>query len=242
MIRVEQLGLTAGSFALSDVSFHVASGEYFVLMGPNGSGKTLLMSCLCGIVRCRAGKIIVDGRDVTRLEPRRRNVGYVPQDYGLFPHLNVERNLTFSLIARGLTDAKYYDHLNSLVAMLRLGGLLKRMPGVLSGGERQKVAFARALAPMPKILMLDEPVNALDRPTCREVLSDLRRVQRELGVTTIHICHDLTEAAAVADRAGVMIAGRLVQTGTLAELAASPADAAVARLLDANPTALKISL
>lgn len=237
MISVDKLSLTAGSFELFGVSFHVSAGEYFVLMGPNGSGKTLLMSCLCGLARCREGTIIIDNRDVTHLEPRLRNIGYVPQNYDLFPHLSVERNLTFSLSVRGLADAKYYDHLNKLIGILNLGGLLKQMPGVLSGGERQKVAFVRALAPMPKILMLDEPVSALDRPTCREVLADLRRVQRELGVTTIHICHDLVEASTVADRAGVMNAGRLVQIGTLAELAASPADPAVARLLDVASTA-----
>jgi len=231
VIRVRDLSFRAGDFEVRDVSLDVARGEYFVLLGPNGSGKTLLVSCLCGLIRARAGRIEIGGRDVTRAEPRLRRIGYVPQDYGLFPHLDVARNVTFALRAAGVRRAAALAAVAPLVETLGLGRLLDHRPDTLSGGERQKVALARALALRPSLLLLDEPVSALDGPTRAEVLEQLRRVQREFAVTTIHVCHSIDEAAAVADRAGVMIAGRLVQTGRLEDLIERPADAGVARLL-----------
>ncbi len=231
MIRVRDLSFRAGDFEVRDVSLEVARGEYFVLLGPNGSGKTLLVSCLCGLIRARAGRIEIDGRDVTRAEPRLRRIGYVPQDCGLFPHLDVARNVTFALRATGVGWAAALAAVAPLVETLGLGRLLDHRPDTLSGGERQKVALARALAIRPSLLLLDEPVSALDGPTRAEVLEQLRSVQREFAVTTIHVCHSIDEAAAVADRAGVMIAGRLVQTGRLRDLIERPADAGVARLL-----------
>jgi len=231
MIRVRDLVFRAGDFTVRDVSLDVAGGEYFVLLGPNGSAKTLLVTCLCGLIRAERGSIAIDGRDVTCAEPRRRHIGYVPQDYGLFPHMNVARNVTFALRARGVGHGAALERLGPLIDLLGLRDLLAHWPLTLSGGERQKVAVARALAVEPALLVLDEPVSALDWPTRAEVLEQLRRVQRELGVTTIHVCHGLDEAAAVADRAGVMIAGRLVQTGSLEELIARPAGPEVARLL-----------
>jgi ABC-type sugar transport system ATPase subunit len=231
VIRVRDLSFRAGDFEVRDVSLDVARGEYFVLLGPNGSGKTLLVSCLCGLIRALAGRIEISGRDVTRAEPRLRRIGYVPQDYGLFPHLDVARNVTFALRAAGVRRAAALAAVAPLVETLGLGRLLDHRPDTLSGGERQKVALARALAIRPSLLLLDEPVSALDGPTRAEVLEQLRRVQRDFAVTTIHVCHSIDEASAVADRAGVMIAGRLVQTGRLRDLIERPADAAVARLL-----------
>jgi len=231
MIRIRGLSFRAGDFAVRDVSLDVASREYFVLLGPNGSGKTLLIHCLCGLIRAEGGTIQIDGEGVTRLEPRLRRIGYVPQDYGLFPHLSVARNVTFALRAQGMTHAAALEKVAPLLETLHLGQLLDHSPGTLSGGERQKVALARALALRPRLLLLDEPTSALDGPTRAEVLDQLRRVQRELSVTTMHVCHNIDEARAVADRAGVMIHGRLVQTGPLEELLARPASPEVARLL-----------
>jgi ABC-type sugar transport system ATPase subunit len=236
MIRTLGLSFRAGDFHVRDVSLDVASGEYFVLLGPNGCGKTLLLSCLCGLIRAAAGRIEINGQDVTHRQPRLRRIGYVPQDYGLFPHLRVARNITFALRAAGLWHREALRKAQPLIERLNLGRLLGHWPATLSGGERQKVALARALTLQPSVLLLDEPTSALDGPTRAEVLQTLRRTQRELGVTTIHVCHNIDEASAVADRAGVMIGGRLVQTGTLAELLARPADAQVARLLQAGTT------
>jgi len=231
MIRLRDLAFHAGDFTVRDVSLDVPSAEHSVLLGPNGSGKTLLVSCLCGLIRPDAGTVEIGDRDVTRLEPRRRAIGYVPQDYALFPHLSVARNITFALRPRGVPHRRALGQVAGIIDTLHLAPLLDHAPATLSGGERQKVALARALAHRPKVLLLDEPVSALDMPTRDEVLERLRLVHRRFGVTTLHVCHSITEARAVADRAGVMIDGRLAQTGPLDDLLAHPADAQVARLL-----------
>lgn len=233
MLQVDKLQLRAGDFQLHQVTLRLAPGEYFVLMGPTGSGKSLLAKCVCGLIRPGGGRVLIDGRDITSLAPRFRRVGYVPQDGGLFPHMNVAKNITFGLRVGGLSHAKALKRAERLIQTLSLRPLLDRSTLHLSGGERQKVAVARALAGEPKLLILDEPVSALDGPTQREVCAELRRVQRQLGMPTIHICHRLYEAQAVADRVGVLVAGRLVQTAPLAELIAQPASPAVARLLNA---------
>ena len=232
MIEASNLSLQAGTFRVQDVSLHVGDGEYFVLMGATGSGKSLLVKCLCGLVRAETGRILVDGRDVTDLEPRARRVGYLPQEYALFPHLSVARNITFARRARGDSHARALRDARPVVEMLGLAALLDRRPETLSGGEQQRVALARALASRPRLLVLDEPVSALDEPTRREVCEELRRVEREFRLATIHICHNTEEAQALADRVGIMDAGRLVQSGPLDELRARPASRAVARLLN----------
>lgn len=237
MIQIRSLSLRAGDFRVRDVSLDLAAGEYFVLLGPNGSGKTLLIHCLCGLLRAESGSLVIGDRDVTGAEPRLRRIGYVPQDYGLFPHMNVARNLTFALRAAGRPHADALRELAPLIETLHLAHLLDHSPQTLSGGERQKVALARALALRPELLLLDEPVSALDGPTRAEVLEQLRTVQHQFCVTTMHVCHSIDEAETVADRAGVMIDGRLVQTGKLAELMARPANAEVARLLQVKRNA-----
>ncbi len=232
MIELKSLALQLGDFALENVSLNLADGEYFVLMGRTGAGKTLVIKCICGLIRPSGGSIVLDGRDVTRLEPRFRHVGYVPQDCGMFPNMNVARNITFALRARGMSWRQGLKEVRPLVEMLSLETLMDRGTRDLSGGERQKAALARALAARPKVLLLDEPVSALDEPTRRDVCEELRRIQRTFGVTTVHVCHNTAEARAVADRVGIIHAGRLVQTGTLEELTANPADETVASLLD----------
>ena len=231
MLKVQNFGFRVGSFELYDVCLHVRDREYFVLMGATGSGKSLLIKSICGLTRARGGRITIGGRDVTDLPPRLRGVGYVPQDSCLMPHLSVLRNVTFALEVAGLPKKQAAGEIGPIVESLGIGGLLNRSTVNLSGGERQKVALARALASRPKLLLLDEPVSALDEPTRREICSVLRRVQREFGVATIHVCHSRQEAAAVYDRLGVMSQGRLVQTGLLDELTDNPADEAVRRLL-----------
>ena len=231
MLEVENLSLQAGDFRVRGICLGVGTGETFVLMGPTGSGKSLLARCICGLVRAEAGYIRIGGRDVTALEPRRRRVGYVPQDGALFPHMSVARNLTFAPRVGGTRHAAALREMRPLVGLLGLDPLLDRHPDTLSGGERQKVALARALATQPDLLVLDEPLSALDEPSRREVSTLLRRVQREVRVATIHICHNTEEAESLADRVGIMHAGELVQTGTIDALRRAPAGPAVARLL-----------
>ncbi len=235
MIELDGISLSAGQFRIQDVALAVGAGEYFVLMGRTGSGKSLLIKTICGLRRPSAGRVAIDGRDVTALEPRRRHVGYMPQDCGLLPHLTVRGNIEFPLRAHGARRADRRRAVDALADMLHLGDLLRRRCDYLSGGERQKVALARALAAGPKLLLLDEPVSALDEPARREVCAELREVQRRLGLATIHVCHSLEEARSVADRVGVLDAGRLQQTGTIADLTAAPAGEAVARLMNVSP-------
>ena len=233
MLRVENLSLKAGDFRLREVSVGVEREEYFVLMGPTGSGKSLLARCVCGLIRPLSGTIRVGGRDVTALPPRHRHVGYVPQQASLFPHMTVARNITFALRGRRQSHRRALGRVGPLIDLLSLGSLLDRRPGTLSGGERQKVAIARALAASPKVLILDEPVSALDEPTRHEVCRELTRLHKELGVPTLHICHSVAEAHLVADRVGVLVAGSLVQTAPLSEALDHPATGDVARLLGA---------
>jgi ABC-type Fe3+/spermidine/putrescine transport system ATPase subunit len=229
MIRVQGLGYQVGAFSLRRVTLQVEPGEYCVLLGPTGSGKTLLIECLCGLLRPSAGTIEIGGRDVTHLAPRLRGIGYVPQHSGLFPHLNVRRNITFPLRTRHLTASERRERLEPLAELLRLKPLLDRWPAHLSGGERQKVALARALAARPRLLLLDEPVSALDEPSREHLCAELRRIQRQLQVTTIHVSHSIEEAFSVGDRAAVLHEGRLVQAAPLAELLRRPASEFVAR-------------
>jgi ABC-type sugar transport system ATPase subunit len=230
MIDILDICLSAGKFQLRNASLRVRAGEYFVLMGRTGSGKTLLLKCICGLLHPLAGSVAIDGCDVTHLDPRDRNLGYMPQDTGLFPHMNVLRNITFSLRARGSGLDEALRLAMPLVEMLGIALLLERDCRDLSGGEKQKVALARALACRPKALLLDEPVSALDEPTRAEVCAELRRVQQALNLSVIHVCHSLAEAA-IADRVGVIDDGRIQQTGPLRQLCENPATPAVARLM-----------
>jgi len=234
MIEVRDLSMRAGEFHVREVNLSVEPGQYFVLLGPTGSGKTLLISCLCGLIKATGGQVTIGGEDVTALEPRLRGIGYVPQNCGIFAHMSVAKNLTFPLRVQGNSHRRALKQIESLIDILRLGPLLHRSAEGLSGGEQQMVALGRALAVRPKLLLLDEPVSALDEPTRRSVCAEIRRVQRELMVATIHVCHNLDEALSVADRAGVMYQGRLIQTGTLDDLMFRPRTEAVGRLTRAE--------
>ena len=234
MIGVTGISFRAGDFAIRDVSLRVEDGQYFVLMGRTGSGKSLLVKCICGLIRPESGQIVVGGRDVTNLEPRLRRIGYVPQEGALFPHMDMAHNITFSLRMAGVQHDEALRRSLPIIEMLHLRPLLARGVESLSGGEMQKVALARALGARPAVLILDEPVSSLDEPTRREVCGELRRVHAELKVATIHICHNMKEAADLADRICIMHDGRLVQCGTLDQLRRSPANAAVAALVNAD--------
>ena len=231
MLRIERLSFRVGNFQLREVSLRIEPMEYFVLMGATGSGKSLLAKSVCGLLCPASGSVFIDGRDVTQLEPRFRKVGYVPQEYGLFPHLTVVRNLTFALESASIRRRTAFEQIGPIVESLGLEPLLQRSTLNLSGGEKQKVALARALAARPKLLILDEPVSALDEPTRREICPLLKKTQQEFGVATLHICHSLEETRAVADRVGVMAAGVLAQIGTLDELIRTPATDDVRRLM-----------
>jgi len=234
MIRIERLDFSVGSFSLSDVSLHVAAGEYFVLLGPSGSGKTLLLECLCGLNRIGSGRIEIDGTDVTHLEPRRRGVGYLPQDYALFPHRTVRQNIRFGLENSSLTAASIRQQVDRLMDQLDVAHLAARRPEKLSGGEKQRVALARALAIKPRVLLLDEPVSALDEQTRDDLCCQLKQLQRSTRTTTIHVSHNFVEMLAVADRVGIIRRGRILQVGTPQEVLQHPVNTVVARFVQAG--------
>ncbi len=217
MIEVKGLSLRLGEFNLRDINLSIADGEYFVILGPTGAGKTVLMECLAGIHHPKHGEIWLDGADITRLAPEERDLGYVPQDYVLFPFLNVFDNVAFGL-KRKQRGNGVRAQVDRLAALTGITHLLPRDTRSLSGGEKQRVALARALAPSPRILLLDEPLGALDQRTARNLRLELKRVHRELGLTTVHITHDLMEALEMADRVAVIQDGRIEQVAPPEEM------------------------
>lgn len=231
MIRTTGLGFSVGTFRLEEASLEVAEGEYFVLLGPPGSGKSVFLECLCGLNRSERGQIFIGGVEVTGWAPRHRHIGYVPQDYALFPHLSAERNIAFGLRGKGLSRERVDERTKAAAELLGIDHLLHRPIAGLSGGERQRVALARALAIEPRVLILDEPVSALDESTREKVCSELRNLQRRLKITILHVSHNLEEAFSVADRGGVMRDGRFQQVGPLQDLLRRPANEFVARFM-----------
>jgi len=231
MIRTEEISFRIGTFQLQRLSLDIAKGEYFILLGPPGSGKTVFLECLCGLKKIDSGRIYIDGHHVTNLEPRARGIGYVPQDYALFPHLSVERNIAFGLRVHGYQHKEIRAKIIETAELLDIQRLLTRRINGLSGGEKQRVALARALVLQPKILLLDEPVCALDEVTRQEVCAQLLDIQRRLGLTTIHVSHNLEEAFTVADRAAILNDGILQQVGPLDELLNKPNSKFVARFM-----------
>ena len=231
MIRTEEISFHIGTFELQRLSINIAKGEYFILLGPPGSGKTIFLECLCGLKKINSGRIYIDGSDVTNTEPRARGIGYVPQDYALFPHLSVEQNIAFGLRARGCKRKEMQSKITATAELLDIRRLLSRRIHGLSGGEKQRVSLARVLVLQPKILLLDEPVCALDEVTRQEVCAQLLSIQRRLGLTTIHVSHNLEEAFTVADRAAILKAGILQQVGSLEELVNRPSSKFVARFM-----------
>jgi len=234
MIRVSQLNYEVGNFALQDVSLEVEEGEYFVVLGPTGSGKTMLLECLCGLNRIGGGRVEIAGRDVTRLEPRDRAIGYLPQDYALFPHLTVTRNVAFGLAVRRLPAEEVRRRVGRALELTKVSHLSARYPEHLSGGEKQRVALARALAVEPRVLLLDEPVSALDEQSRDRLCRGLKQLHRTVGTTTVHVCHNLREMLTVADRVAIIADGRLRQVGTPSEVLERPADRFVAEFVEAQ--------
>jgi ABC-type sugar transport system ATPase subunit len=215
MIAVDDLTVRAGTFSLEGISFCVKAGQYAVLMGKTGSGKTTLLEALCGLKPVPRGKVLLDGRDVTRLRPGERGVGYVPQDLALFPTLTVRQHLAFALEVRGADRQEIARRVEELAGLLGLEGLLDRRPANLSGGEAQRVALGRALSFGPAVLLLDEPLGALDDETRDRMIELLRTVHRQTGVTALHVTHSRSEAQTLADRL------LLLKNGVVEEAAAS---------------------
>ncbi len=199
MIAVDNLSLRAGAFVADGLYLDVPAGQYAVLMGKTGSGKTTLLEAIAGLKAVRSGRVLLGGRDVTRLAPADRGVGYLPQDLALFPTMTVREHLAFAPTVRRWGRADVARRVAELAEFLGIIPLLERLPARLSGGEAQRVALGRALSFRPRVLLLDEPLSALDDETRQEMYAVLRDVQRRTGVTALHVTHNLSEARALAD-------------------------------------------
>jgi ABC-type Fe3+/spermidine/putrescine transport system ATPase subunit len=238
VIELASLHLALGEFALRDLSLRIGQGEYWVILGPSGCGKSVLMQTIAGFFSPERGRISVGGRDVTALPPERRRMGLVFQQAALFPHKSVWGNIAYGLRARGARPDEIDRTVSELVARLGLTPILERPVATLSGGEAQRVAVARALAIRPDLLLLDEPMSALDHNTRLELQVELAHLHRELGLTTVHVTPSREEAAALGDHVAIMLGGRIVQQGPSAEVTARPRCPFVARFLGLELSAI----
>jgi len=236
VIELENIRCSFGDFALRDISLRIAKGDYWVILGPSGCGKSVLLQTIAGFFAPSRGRILVDGRDVTATAPEHRKMGLVFQQAALFPHKSVRENIAYGLGARKVAREEIDRTVDDLVDRLELKTILPRPVATLSGGEAQRVAVARALAIKPDLLLLDEPMSALDHNTRLELQVELARVHKELGLTTLHVTHSREEAAALGDHVAIMLGGRIVQRGSAAEVQSRPRCPFVARFLGLNPS------
>ena len=209
MLKLQSIANRLGDLALSDISFEITGGEYFVLLGPSGAGKTVLIEMIAGLIQPDSGKMLWNNEEITHTPPQTRGFAVVYQDYALFPHLTVRQNIAYSLRAKGISFDQAQDDIRALTEMLYITDLLDRRPGNLSGGEQQRAALARALAARPKLLLLDEPLSAVDTHVRLKLRKVLKRINKTLNIPVLHVTHDTEEAMALADRIGIMRNNRL---------------------------------
>ena len=232
---IELSGLTKrfSEIAVDNIDLTVPSGEFFSLLGPSGCGKTTTLRLIAGFEQPTSGKILLDGADVSDVPPHRRNVNTVFQSYALFPFLDVRDNVAFGLRHQGVGKAELKRRVDDALDLVKMTSFAKRRPGQLSGGQQQRVALARALVLNPAVLLLDEPLGALDAKLRRSLKVELKALQERVGITFLYVTHDQEEALTMSDRLAVMNAGRIVQIGTPRQVYEEPADTYVADFLGA---------
>jgi ABC-type sugar transport system ATPase subunit len=229
VIDIRNLSVELGAFALHDVSLNISKGEYFILLGPTGAGKTVLLESIAGVQQIKAGQIWLGDKDVTAMKPEERRASIVYQDYMLFPHYSVRENIVFALRMRRENAQHLTVRLNRVVGLLGVEHLLSRRPDTLSGGEKQKVALARAIVTNPAVLLLDEPLSALDPQTRETVRQEILKLHDQLGLTVLHVTHDFEEAITMGDRIAVIGEGAIKQVGVPDEVFRHPNSEFVAR-------------
>ncbi|MDW5299125.1 MAG: ABC transporter ATP-binding protein [Sedimentibacter sp.] len=219
MIEIKNLNINLGGFMLENINFKVNEGEFFIVLGPTGAGKSIIVETIAGVLKPDSGQIIINNIDVTNLKPEKRNVSICYQDYILFPNMSVEENIEYGLKYKKVNDKELF---NRLVKLLKIDHLLKRYPTNLSGGEKQRVSLARSLIVKPEVLLLDEPFAALDAHIKDTLMRDLKQLHSEFGMTTIMITHSFQEAFFLGESGCVINKGKVLQTGTMKEIFIHP--------------------
>jgi putative spermidine/putrescine transport system ATP-binding protein len=234
-VAFEEVSCAYGAvLAVDHVSLEIREGEFFTLLGPSGSGKTTCLRMIGGFQFPSSGRVLIHGKDATRLPPYERDVNTVFQDYALFPHMNVRDNVAYGLMVRGVARAERYRRADELLELVHLPGMGARRPAELSGGQRQRVALARALVNRPRVLLLDEPLGALDLKLRESMQVELKALQRQVGITFVFVTHDQQEALSMSDRVCVFDRGRIEQIGTPEEIYDRPATRFVAGFVGAG--------
>ena len=226
MLEIKNLFLKKGDFTLNNVSFNIDKNQYFVLLGQTGSGKTLLLESISGFHKID-GNIFLNSKNISNLPPEKRNFGFVYQDFALFPNLNVEKNIKYSEKFKGKNKKLF----NDLINFLNISHLLKRDIKHLSGGEKQRIALARAIYSRPEILLLDEPLSAIDPTMRNEIMKNLKQLPKRYNLSILHVTHNFREASYLGDYLGIMLNGNLIQTGETKEVLKNPKSIEVAKFL-----------
>jgi len=234
MLELRNISKRLGEFSLQNISLMVEDFEYLVILGPTGTGKTVLLEIIAGMYPADEGEIWFNGQNISRLDPEERQIGFVYQDYLLFPHLNVKDNILFGLKIRKTPQRLMESRLEEMAGMLGITPLLKRYPATLSGGEQQRAAIARALITAPKLLLLDEPLSALDPQSRGSFQKELKRIHKQSGIITLHITHDFNEANVLADRIAIIHNGQIKQIGEPMEIFNKPQSHFTASFLGAE--------
>jgi len=228
MIKIENLSKDWKEFKIKDISLEINDAEYFIFLGPSGSGKTMLLELIAGMWYPDSGKIFMNDKEVTQLPPEKRGVGFVYQNYMLFPHKTVFENIAFGLNIRKVDKEEIQTKVDEMMKLFGISHLANRLPRTLSGGEQQRTALARALIIHPQVLLMDEPLSALDRITREELIQEFKKIHKEFNITIIHVTHNFDEALQLADRIAIIKKGTVSQVGSTDEVFRHPKDEFVA--------------